>query len=82
VPPRNSKISIDPFKVHCLRKLVGSCGGGTFPDRDIPSYLGLYTSGKLKIDELISKEVTLAQINDGIDMMLFHKIGRCVVKIT
>ncbi len=82
VPPVNSQISIEPFQVHMLRKLVGSCGGNTFPDTDIPFYLSLYEKGLLKLKELISAVVFLNEINDGIERLMSGKIARCVVKMT
>lgn len=82
VPPVGSKIEVDPFKIHMLRKLVGSCGGGTFPDKDIPSYFSLYKEGKLKLRELISGTVAIDDINQGISALMSGKIGRCVVKLT
>ena len=81
VPPAGSKITVDPFKIHMLRKLVGSCGGATFPDIHIPSYIDLYRKGKLKIEELISYEVKLDNINHGINKMLSGTGGRCIVKM-
>jgi len=82
VPPVGSKITIEPFDVHMLRKLVGSCGGNTFPDKDIPSYLSLYERGHLKLKELISAVVPLDKINDGIKLTLSGKIGRCIIKMS
>ncbi len=82
VPPADSTIQINPFEIHMLRTLKGSCGGGTYPDNDIPSFLELYSQGKIKLKELISHVVTLENINEGIDLMLSGKIGRCVVRIT
>lgn len=81
VPPVDSKITINPFAVHMLRKLVGSYGGATSPDRDIPAYIGLYKKGCLKLKELISQVVALDEINDGIDSFLSGKVGRCLVEM-
>ena len=33
--------------------------------RDIPMYAQLYLQGRLKLDELVSKEISLSEINDG-----------------
>jgi len=82
VPPVDSKITVKPFTIHMLRKLVGSCGGGTFPDRDIPAYIKFYEEGHLKLKELVSQVIPLDKINDGIDGMLSGKVGRCIVKMT
>ncbi len=81
VPPQDMKISINPLDIHRQKHLFGSCGGGCFPDRDIPKYLGLYERGELKLDNLLTHTVSLDQINYGISSMLTGKPGRCVVKM-
>ena len=43
--------------------------GSGDPRRDIPRLIGLYQSGDLPIDELISASVTLADINTGFDRL-------------
>jgi S-(hydroxymethyl)glutathione dehydrogenase/alcohol dehydrogenase len=79
--PSSTKIQVDPFAIHCRRTLTGSYGGGAVPDRDIPAYLGLYKQGRLRLKELISLEVTLDRINEGILAMREGKPGRCVVRM-
>jgi hypothetical protein len=37
---------------------------------DMPRYVDMYLSGKLKLDEMISREITLEQINDA-----FHALS-------
>ena len=81
VPPVGPKITIDPLDIHRRRTFLGSYGGGTVPDRDIPAYLDLYHRGHLKLRELISDIVSLDQINEGIASLLSSKAGRCIVKM-
>ncbi|NQT72537.1 MAG: zinc-binding dehydrogenase [Chloroflexi bacterium] len=81
VPPRGTNISVDALSIHNKRMIVGSHGGGSFPDRDVPRYLELYVRGYLKLKELISKRVSLDQINTGIDSLRSGIGGRCIVKM-
>ena len=81
VPPTKEKITIDPFKVHMLRTLRGSCGGSTFPDKDIPSYINLYKMESIRLKELISEYVSLDEINKGVEMVKSGKKGRIVIKM-
>jgi alcohol dehydrogenase (nicotinoprotein) len=49
-----------------FRKTVkGSLFGDCNPTTDIPKILGLYQSGDLKLDELITRTYTLEQVNEG-----------------
>ena len=47
------------------KQLVGSIFGSANPRHDIPRLLRLYQEGKLKLDELITREYDLADINQG-----------------
>jgi S-(hydroxymethyl)glutathione dehydrogenase/alcohol dehydrogenase len=46
--------------------LLGDCN----PTTDIPSLLGLYRNGDLKLDELITRRYTLKQVNGGYENLL------------
>src|ERR1700683_80215 len=63
-----------------FRKSVkGSLFGDCNPTTDIPKILGLYQSGDLKLDELITRTYTLDQVNEGYDDLLAGKNVRGVV---
>jgi Zn-dependent alcohol dehydrogenase len=63
-----------------FRKSVkGSLFGDCNPTTDIPKILGLYQSGDLKLDELITRTYTLDQVNEGYDDLLAGKNIRGVV---
>ena len=47
------------------KQLVGSIFGTANPRYDVPRLLGLYQSGKLKLDEMITKTYSLDQVNEG-----------------
>ena len=82
VPDHRDRISIDSFPLHFGRRLIGSHGGDTRPDVDIPRYLQLYGLGKLKLDEQISHRFPLAQINRAIDMVKGGQAGRCLISMS
>ncbi len=47
------------------KQLVGSIFGTANPRYDIPRLLGLYKSGQLKLDEMITKTYPLEEVNQG-----------------
>ena len=79
VPSLGDKINIDSFPIHFGRRLVGSHGGETRPDVDIPRYLQLYKLGKLKLQEQITHRFPLDDINQAVDVLKRGDAGRCVV---
>ena len=62
------------------KRIVRSSYGGARPRRDFPWLAQLYLDGKLKLDELISSRIELAQINEGFDAMRKGEIVRAVVE--
>ena len=63
------------FKKTIKGTLFGDCN----PTTDIPKILGLYQSGDIKLDELITKTYTLDQVNEGYDDLLNGKNVRGVL---
>jgi alcohol dehydrogenase (nicotinoprotein) len=52
------------------KTIKGSLFGDCNPTADIPKILGLYRSGDLKLDELVTRTYTLEQINEGYDDLI------------
>jgi len=76
------RISIDPFALICGKQIVGSWGGGTDPDKDIPRYVDLYLSGKLKLDKMLTHRFSLGQINDAFTQLGKGELGRAIIDFT
>ena len=49
------------------KSVVGSLFGDCNPTTDIPRILGLYQSGDIKLDEIITRTYTLDEVNEGFD---------------
>lgn len=81
VPFLDDRISIDSFPLHFGRRLVGSHGGDTRPDVDIPRYINLYQLGKLKLDQQISHRYCLDQINVAVAALRSGETQRCLIKV-
>ncbi|MGE5289238.1 MAG: NDMA-dependent alcohol dehydrogenase [Micromonosporaceae bacterium] len=61
------------------RRLQGALFGGANPLYDIPKILGLYRSGDIKLDELVTQRYRLDQVNEGYRDMLDGKNIRGVI---
>ena len=65
-----TEVTMSLFELTLMQKeLVGSIFGGSNPRRDIPRLLRLYKEGKLKLDELITTEYKLDEVNQGYEDM-------------
>lgn len=82
VPFANDRLAIDSFPLHAGRQIIGSHGGETVPDVDIPRYIGLFQQGKLQLSELITHRFPLEEINAAIDVVQSaDTCGRCIVSM-
>jgi S-(hydroxymethyl)glutathione dehydrogenase/alcohol dehydrogenase len=61
------------------KRIVRSSYGGARPRRDFPWLARLYLSGKLRLDELITRRIRLEEINEGFAAMTRGEIVRAVI---
>jgi S-(hydroxymethyl)glutathione dehydrogenase / alcohol dehydrogenase len=67
IAPQNSELSLPANRVvREERRLMGSFYGSARPHVDMPKILELYMAGKLKLDELATHRISLAQINEAV----------------
>lgn len=70
LPHPTKRLSLSPVTLVAEeRTLKGSYIGSAIPARDIPRYIRLYEQGKLPINRLMGKRLSLEQINEGFDRM-------------
>ena len=61
------------------RTLKGSYMGSAVPRRDVPRYIGMYRAGLLPVDKLLSRTMTLEEINPAFDALARGEVLRQVV---
>lgn len=81
-PPSGDKISIDPYELICGKQLIGSWGGASQPDIDIPIIADIIEKHQLPIEKLLSDEYSLDQINDALADLEHRKITRALINLT
>jgi S-(hydroxymethyl)glutathione dehydrogenase/alcohol dehydrogenase len=59
--------------------ITGSAYGSAVPRRDVPRYLEYYDRGELKLDDMITREIELEQINEAFDQMGRGEGARSVI---
>ena len=79
-PISQEDVKLNLFDLAMQRKeLVGCIFGNANPRRDIPRLLRLYDEGRLKLDELVSKRITLADVNAAFADMERGDVARSVI---
>jgi S-(hydroxymethyl)glutathione dehydrogenase/alcohol dehydrogenase len=64
------------------KNLQGTIFGGGNPHHDIPQLLSMYKMGKLNLDDMITRQYKLEQINEGYRDMLEGRNIRGVIRYT
>lgn len=62
------------------KRLRRSSYGGARPRRDFPLLANAYLNGRLKLDELITRRISLDEINEGFDLLRNGKSIRTVIE--
>ena len=79
--PAGKTISIDPLDIIKGKRVIGTWGGETQPDKDIPMYLDLYRTGKLELSPLITQTYKLEEINQALEELEKGKLGRGLIEM-
>lgn len=81
VTNKKDPIAIYPLPLHFGKVLTGSHGGDCVPDEDIPRCIKLFEKGKLQLEELITHEYSLSEINEAIEQFKSGNTGRILIKM-
>ena len=79
VTPTGAQLTIDPDFLHQDRVLMGCTYGSCYPRADMPRFVDLYMSGKLKLDELITRTFNLDEINTAFDVLDRGEVARSLI---
>jgi NDMA-dependent alcohol dehydrogenase len=82
VPKMDAMVNVPAFfgMVLAEKTIKGCWYGSSNVQRDVPKLIELYKSGQLKLDELISRTITLDQVNEAFDAMKTGEVARSVIK--
>jgi S-(hydroxymethyl)glutathione dehydrogenase / alcohol dehydrogenase len=79
----DTHVTLNMFMLSMMQKnLQGTIFGGGNPRHDIPQLLSMYKAGKLNLDDMITRQYKLEQVNDGYQDMLDGKNIRGIIRYT
>jgi S-(hydroxymethyl)glutathione dehydrogenase/alcohol dehydrogenase len=76
---REDRVTLPAASFLAEKTLKGSAYGSSRPRVDLPRLIGLYTQGKLKLDELVTKTFTLDEVNDAMTALEKGEVVRSVL---
>jgi S-(hydroxymethyl)glutathione dehydrogenase / alcohol dehydrogenase len=78
-PPEGKTISLSPHDLISGKRIVGSWGGATQPDYDIPRMFELFKTTNTPLDALLTKRYKLDQINDALEDLELGRVFRPLI---
>jgi Zn-dependent alcohol dehydrogenase len=79
--PENDEVSINALSLQRTERiLMGSYYGSARPWIDLPRLVELYLSGRLQVDELVSRSYPLAEINAAYEALARGDVARSIIK--
>ena len=78
--PTGQNISIDPFDLIKGKRIMGTWGGETDPDKDIVNYVESFLSGQLKLDFFTSHIAKLSDINQALQSFNKGNVNRVLIE--
>jgi S-(hydroxymethyl)glutathione dehydrogenase/alcohol dehydrogenase len=64
---QGERLPLDPWQLNQGKRLLGTWGGDTLPDRDLPRYCALIQAGRLPLAPFLSRRYPLEAINQALD---------------
>jgi len=81
VPKKGEKSSIYTLPLHFGKVLVGSQGGGSNPQTDIPYLLNEMETGRLDFSDFPTQVFPLQEINSAISSLRSGAVGRMIINM-
>jgi S-(hydroxymethyl)glutathione dehydrogenase/alcohol dehydrogenase len=79
--PMNTPVTIDARTLINEKTVIGSFYGSARPHIEFPKLLALYKSGKLKLDELITRRFPLSEVNEAFAVLGRGEVARSVLEL-
>ncbi len=77
-----TKLEIDPRLLNTGKQLRGTWGGDNQPERDFPRYQRLVEAGRLRLEPLLGKSYSLAEVNRALDHLEQGTAARPILHMT
>ena len=77
--PVGTMVEIHGPELLSEKKLQGSAMGSNRFRTDMPRFVDFYLAGKLRLDDLISSRIKLADVNDALDALKIGEVARQVI---
>jgi S-(hydroxymethyl)glutathione dehydrogenase/alcohol dehydrogenase len=75
----NTAVTIDARDLMLEKTVIASMYGSARPHIEFPRLLNLYRTGKLKLDELITRRFPVERVNEAFEVLGRGEVARSVL---
>jgi S-(hydroxymethyl)glutathione dehydrogenase/alcohol dehydrogenase len=75
-------VALDPRQLNLGKRLLGTWGGDSRPERDYPRYCSLIASGRLSLEPMLSPAYRLQDINRALDDLEAARVVRPTIDMS
>jgi S-(hydroxymethyl)glutathione dehydrogenase/alcohol dehydrogenase len=80
-PPEGEMIKLSPHELISGKKISGSWGGATNPDKDIPKFHLIFKNANISLESLLTKRYSLEQVNEALEDLEFGRVFRPLIEM-
>ena len=79
--PFGARMSLDPGQLNLGKRLLGTWGGDSEPDRDYARYCRMVASDELKVGPLLEARYRLEDVNQALDDLEYGRVLRPLIEM-
>jgi len=80
-PPHDHTMRINPFSLIGGKRIMGTWGGESRPDTDIPRYVDMFVNGRLTLESLATEEYPLDEVDRALDALEAGRVVRAMIRM-
>lgn len=80
-PRHGDTMRVNPYSLIGGRRLIGTWGGESRPDSDIPRYVEMFLCGRLALEKLGTAQYALDGVNQALDDLEAGRVVRAMIRM-
>lgn len=80
-PPHGDTMRINPFSLIGGKRILGTWGGESRPDADLPRYVDMFMNGRLPLQKLATEEYALDEVDQALDALEAGHVVRAMIRM-
>lgn len=80
-PHHGHTMRVNPYSLIGGKRLMGTWGGESRPDTDIPRYVEMFQGGQLALEKFGTRQYSLEELNHALDDLEAGRVVRAMIRM-